>query len=373
MRTILLFHHTSVIGGGSIGLVNTCRMLHEHYRLVALLPAGNGRLDAMLLEAGAERVLHYSGQCRLFCYYSGSCDLLTRTFWKRYFGCEATEKQILGIIRTEKPELLLANSIVQFPLGRLLINEPIRKIVYVRETFRENVVSRWIIKQINRYFDGVLAIAPYELRYASFDIPSQVVADVYTPPKPPYINKYDFDPNKFYVLYLGGEAEIKGFSTLLDSLRYVRSQKLCILFGGNVGNAAIGKELKKRRVQKTECAQLIGFINDVSQIMPFIDVLVFPSTKPHQPRPVMEAGYFGKPAILSDYPQTADFYPNNVGCLTYPPDDPKALAAVIDKLCGDPALCRHLGEENKRLSSKYHDFHTEKKKLLSFLARQLRK
>ena len=68
--------------------------------------------------------------------------------------------------------------------------------------------------------------------------------------------------------------------------------------------------------------------SDVSKCYGACNVLVFPSEKPHQARPVYEAGAANIPVIISDYPNTREFVNEENGYL-FKPKDSKDLAEKI--------------------------------------------
>lgn len=347
-------------------MVDVCSMLKGEYEITVILPAGEKALEERFLTAGASKVARYHGQCRLFCYYSGSCDLLTRSFAKRIIGSGGADREIRQIVREVKPDIFIANSVVQFPLGRLLKGQDCKKILYIRETFRENPVSRYMIRKINRYFDGVLAISPYELQYAGFKIRTQVVADCYSCDAASFQDRYWVNPSYTNFLYLGGTSALKGFPTLIRALEYANETRFRLYIGGSIDKSAISAELRRIIDRHAEKIVWLGFIDGVETIMPFMDAIVFPSSKPHQPRPVMEAGYFGKTAILSDFPQTAAFYQNDVNCLTFTPNDPKALAMAIDRLTDDSRLRQRLSDKNRDMTLTRHSMSVERGTLLDY-------
>ena len=87
------------------------------------------------------------------------------------------------------------------------------------------------------------------------------------------------------------------------------------------------------------------------------DIVIFPSTEPHQARPVYEAGASCKPCVISDFPNTAEFAKDGVNVLTFRPGDAKALADCVERLC-DRQLYYSLANNGHDMCEKYHNIET---------------
>lgn len=369
----------SNVGGGTISLVDVSRMLSKSYNVVVLLPNRNSELLTEMLSEYAT-VKFYSGIMPEISYYSGS-KTLSLGFLKTYLGKKRDTAEIIGLIEKETPDIILANSIVQCVMGKHLEHLPAKKFIYIRETFRETKISDYIIKLINKYFDGVFCISPYEKEYAKFDIPCEVVTDCFVPYKKK-TEKFEIAENKFNVLFMGGSSEIKGLSVLLDSIAHVKSKNINYIICGNIHHIAYTLKnyilhnsliRKSKRIESIiesnkENIKLMGFVSDTESLICKCDVLVFPSTVPHQSRPAIEAGFLKKPVILSDFIQTECFYQHNYNCLTFKPNDPVDLAKQIDALASDISFAKKLGETNYHTCNEQHNFEFEKNKMLKFLS-----
>ena len=378
MKKVVIFHHVGNMGGGTISLVDVCKMLHHEYHLTVLLPRRGSEMLTELLGAYAE-VKHYDQRMPLISHYSGSERLLTRSFFSSYFVSGKGIADLCEMILAENPDIVLANSLIQCRMGYYLKTLRAKKVIYIRETFTEDWISQQMIRMVNRYFDGVLCISPYEKEYARFVIPTAVVADVFSPPQ----NKYESQPSgdTFRILFMGGSAQIKGLSVLAGAMEHIRSKRVRFDICGNVTfteptlrnwmlHAPLVREDSKTRslLQKHDAIiQYHGFVQDMGKLICGCDAVVFPSTFPHQARPALEAGYYGKPVILSDFRQTACFYQHQVNGLLFKPNDPKALAQVIDQLAETPELAEELGKNNHESYCREHQFSGEQQKLLNFL------
>lgn len=380
MKKLVIIHHVANVGGGTISLVDMCKMLCSTYEVVVLIPNRNPKALTEMLSQYAT-VKYYSGVMPQIAYYSGS-NTISFGFLKTLLGKKKDIAELVDLITKENPDILLANSIVQCVMGKHLKNIPAKKFIYIRETFKETKISDYIIDLINQYFDGVFCISPYEKEYAKFKIPCEVVADCFVPYKK-NTSSFDLNPNKFNVLFMGGISEIKGLSVLLDSVAYTKSENVNYVICGNlsyIGNSFKNRILHGSLVKRDERMKaiiegnpekmkLMGFVSDTESLIRQCDVMVFPSTVPHQARPAIEAGFSHKPVIMSGFKQTECFYQHNYNCLTFKPNDPVDLAKQIDALASDEALAKRIGETNYQTCQEQHNFELEQKKMLDFLSK----
>ncbi len=381
MKKVVVFHHVSNLGGGTISLVDVCQMLSSSYEVVAVIPRKNSEQLTERLQPFA-RVKHFEGVMPQISYYSGSNALISRGFFSSFCVPAAAVREIVDSIAEEDPDIILANSMIQCRMGKYLKHLRAKKLIYVRETFREGLVSRHMIRLINRYFDGVLCISPYEKDYARFALPCEVITDCYVPTAETSPSQ---DQSHFTVLFLGGDARIKGLDILLRSIEHVQCADVRYAVCGHIGSFVgtwknrLLHPLEMRRLKRIQTllarhrdkVTLHGFVSNTAQMIVDSDVVVFPSTVPHQARPALEAGEFNRPVILSDFPQTAAFMKHEYNCLTFRPNDPKALARAIDRLAGDPLLAQALGEKNHQVNVEYHDFSHERERFMQFISQVL--
>jgi glycosyltransferase involved in cell wall biosynthesis len=105
---------------------------------------------------------------------------------------------------------------------------------------------------------------------------------------------------------------------------------------------------------------------DMAPIYAAADIVIFPSTEPHQAMPVYEAGASCKPCVVSDFPNTREFAKDGVNVLTFPPEDAMALAECVDRLY-DKELYYKLADNGHNMCVNNHNIDTlgdEIKKLL---------
>jgi glycosyltransferase involved in cell wall biosynthesis len=93
------------------------------------------------------------------------------------------------------------------------------------------------------------------------------------------------------------------------------------------------------------------------------EFLVFPSTRPHFARPVVEAANVGRPAIGSDLGGVRDLIePGRTGVLV-PAGNAKALAAAMDQLLSDPAHTAAMGQAARKTARDRFDAAAQVKRI----------
>src|SRR5262249_12283582 len=98
----------------------------------------------------------------------------------------------------------------------------------------------------------------------------------------------------------------------------------------------------------------IGFIDfqaETAGVYAALDVVVHASTRP-EPFGLMiiEAMASGKPVVVTQAGGAAELFTPDVDAIGFPLGDETALAAAIERLAGDPALRRPLGENPRRMA-----------------------
>ena len=376
---ITIIHHVSNVGGGTIGLVDICRMLSNKNDVTVIMPERNSKELSDMIKPYA-KIKKFTGIMPQISYYSGSNNIISFGFIKGFFVKKEDRCEIVHLIKESDPDIVIANSIVQCKMGQYIKNLDAKKIIYIRETFRENIISKFMIKIIEKYFDAVLCISPYEKKYAEFSIPCKVVTDCYQISGNKYENPY-LNNDKYKVLFMGGDSNIKGLEILLKSIDFIKNRDVEFHIIGNVNldtSKIHNRCIHLKEVKRIELIRDLsnkykdnifyhGFVNETQSYVFNSDVVIFPSIYAHQARPAIEAGYASKPVIISGFKQTECFFENNENCLTFEPKNSVDLAKKIDELSTNAEKTHCLGRNNFVRINKEHNFQIEEQKLNKFV------
>jgi glycosyltransferase involved in cell wall biosynthesis len=176
--------------------------------------------------------------------------------------------------------------------------------------------------------------------------------------------------------YVGGFAAAKGAAVLLDALRILRRTDTrweCIMPGCLVDE----RRAPRRRSPASRAARILGvptthdryasayaalapevslqpFRDDIAGLFETVDFIVFPATRPHFPRPVIEAAALGRPAVGTDVGGVNECVIHGETGLLCPPDDAAGLAAALEEMIRRPDLRRATGERARARAVAFH-------------------
>lgn len=388
-KRIILLHHVPEQGGGTKSLIDIAVMLQDEYDVVLCLPKGSGT------------TVNYASQFGIVCTelktpiptinaFSGGPSIISRAFIRGLLNYRKVDSLVEELMSLN-PDVIIMNSLVTSIIAKK-IPPSVKIICFIRETLIRSPFTVLLRSIFNKHIDGVAYIAEHEKRVFNLKNPLQVIIpDVVKPDTVKQYGKSEarvcckLDQDRFYVLYMGGSAKLKGFDTILSAATNMDS-RACVLILGNIDTGRftiknaimhlhnpgyvgfllrVKKNLKRLENDPRIC--MLGYRSDISALMCASDVIVFPSSKPHQPRPCIEAGIYGKPVILSDFEATREYFMDGYNALVFSPNDGADLAEKITMLMHDPALSDELGEHNRLMSAAKHDYYSIQGKTLGFI------
>ena len=387
-RRICLLHHASGLGGGTKSFIDLAMMLKDSYEVIACIPKGESPLKQLLISKEIciyEIGVPYPQLPR----YSGGPNLISRTM-VRYIWNWRYIKKFCVEMEALKPDILIFNSIVTVIVAPFL-SKTIKKVCFVRETIVDKDACVIFKKILKCYFQGACFLSQYDQKMLADDTLSSIVIpdsvpkeDIVLELKENARKKEGLPYDKFLVLYMGGDDRIKGADTILEAFRRLVDNKQLILAGSffeeetsvklwNIKEIIYKIQLKKkyRELMKDGKVVLVGMRKDISTIMNACDIVVFPSTKVHQARPCIEAGFYHKPVIISDYEQTKEYFINEYNALTFKSKQAKDLRKKICYAYENPNQMKKMGERNYEMSIKFHNYEKIQKELQKYIISHL--
>lgn len=388
-KKICVLHHAVGLGGGSKSFIDLVLMLRKKYDVIACIPAGDSPLKNILLDHGIELYeinVPYPQLPR----YSGGPRLLSRTMFKYIYNLKYI-KRFCKEIEKKAPDMVIYNSIVTTITAPFLAKH-IKKICFIRETIVSIdgcLLYRFILK---KYFDGACFLSSYDLKLLSSKtlksvvIPDSVSSeDIFLLPKEIAREKEKLAKDNFVVLYMGGDDRIKGANTLLEAFKYVDPRNKLVIAGnfmdkpiGEMRLWNLGEMLYRYQLgRKFRCLEQrgqvisVGIRKDISNLMNACDIVAFPSTKVHQSRPCIEAGYYYKPVIISDFEQTKEYFVEGYNALTFKSGKAKELADRINYAARHRKQLEEMGRNNYKMSMMFHNYEKTQEELLKFLTQVL--
>lgn len=381
MKKLLIIQHFGGVGGSGIGLLTTIKALASSYSITVYCPKKPSSLFYYYKELDIN-VKFIHAKIGALHFYNGGTRIVSPNFWISLFNIVKSNSYWEKIFQEEKPDLVLVNSMImawmQIPARKCNV----KIICHVRETLpsiiclRKLIIHRWL----NR-FDGVMFISKYDMKKHSLKIEQAIVPDS--------LRQDDFNYNEPFsvsrkILFVGGTDPIKGLHVLLKSLKYV-DKDIKVLLAGNIpacylkkGELSLKLGIKQilyyfrirpflNNQKIISHVEFVGQCNDITKLYKECDFVVFPSQTPHQSRPVIEAGQFRKPAIISDFNATKENLINDYNGKTFRFNSPKYLAKCITAMYDNVDKLQEMGNHNFEMTMSNHSFVYMKNELLKFI------
>ena len=385
---ILILHHYGGIGGAGKSLLHICEALlsmQDKYELTVLCPNNPSDMVNELRNIGV-RVIELDYNPVIINHYSGSENFIFHPkSFKNIFDILKKNNwdDIKGIIEKEKPDIVALNSMTMSWMGPLLKKMMVSTVCFHRETYAMGLlgIRTYAIKKLLRnYFNSIAFISKYDLEQTGplkgngFVITDKVDFELFGTP---CHKSYETNSERFKILYMGGISKLKGAHVIIEAMNILKEENVELTFlhfnpaedSSNIKTISIIQFLKKILKQNYE-KNLISYVNNhelgsyinfypaVQNPEEFImdtDLVVFPSTKPHQARPIYEAGASKKTIVLSNFEQTKEFAEDNLNCLTFESNNSNALSEKILEIKNNVQLQKTLSENNFKKAYLFHN------------------
>lgn len=376
MKKILIVHHTGELGGGTKSLIDIALMLNNEYEVIVCIPEGFNDFVKILSEKNIKFV-ELNARIPFLSGYSGNPPFISKETIKSFFSIIKIKKFCSAIMQYE-PDIVIFNTIVTSVSAKYLPTNVI-KICIDRETMVNPISKIRYQNLLNKYIDGVTFLAEFERsKFKLKNIKTAIIPDSVPNEDISYIKEYNSEyqlpKNKFIILYMGGSSLIKGPDTMLRAFNMLNDDFYLIVAGKFnpkiisiksiikhiITPAVMLRQISLRKAYlKAINRKNILFAGSVGSIYGLInssDIIVFPSYNVHQPRPCIEAGYFGKPVIISDYPETKEYFKDGYNALTFRPKNYKDLAKKLIFSKRNLDEIKKIGTNNRAMSLEKHDF-----------------
>lgn len=384
-KKILLIHHSGLLGGGGISLYNTWKSLIEDYEVECYIPNDPPELLNFLNSKGLKPKT-FSFRLGKITYYNGGNKTYNLKFWYHALHSLTQLKYWDEVLRMEKPDLVLVNSKVLCWMGTIFKKHGLKSMCFVRETIPGNPdnLINIIMKKMLEQFTSVVFLTKYDLKQTGL---SKKVRGIISYD---FLNVEDYrekisrseacqnmkiSSDSFNILFLGGINKLKGIEVALKSLIILKNQNIQLLVAGkkfeehklsgvkkiiyymkNRSTIKFSNKIKRiiRENNLDSKVHFLGIQNNISDTFSASDILIFPMTLPHQPRPAFEIGVQNKTVVISNFPNIKEIVQNEINGLTFQPNDERSLASSIMRLKENKALRNTLGSKNYEFTLKYH-------------------
>jgi glycosyltransferase involved in cell wall biosynthesis len=176
------------------------------------------------------------------------------------------------------------------------------------------------------------------------------------------------------VCYVGGISAIRGIREIVEAID-LAAPGIRLNLAGEFEEKSLRDEIAGlvgwRRVDE------LGFLarEQVREVLSrsvagLVTFLPEPNHLESRPNKLFEYMSAGLPVVASDFPLWRAILEGEDCGLCVDPRDPRAIAAAIDRLIGDPEMAARMGENGRRAVREHYNWAAEEKKLLE-LYRQL--
>ncbi len=364
---ILYFHPAGAFGGASKSLIELYRQLAGRgVRGTVLTPVGSAQeaFATAGFDAREVRGLSQFDNTRYGYYRRVRWLILLRELLLLPFS-------LCGLwrLRRDSFDLIHINEITLLPLGvvaKWLLRAPL--VVHVRSLQRKPGTgwrTAWINALLRKHADAVVAIDHTVAATLAGDLPVRIIHNGLNVEQQPSAGAARPADLPVRVGFLGVLIPLKGVFELVEAMRLLRDRGLrieCLIAGENarqlsgfkawiLGKFGFARDVRAelealiQREGLQEQVKLLGFVSDVRELYPQLDILCFPSHLDAAGRPVFEAAFYGVPSVVAVTDPVPDALLHEVTGLAVPTPEPSLIADALQRLAQDPQLRRRLGEQ----------------------------
>lgn len=257
----------------------------------------------------------------------------------------------------EKPDIIHLNSLFLFPWTKAASELNIPIICHVREPLAKGYfgLRQLIIRNILRKSVTKIIAINYD-NGNRLNIPEKTdVIYNFVDLEDYSLKKNNTEHDKKYILYLGGHVGFKGFYVLVRSLKYLEDS-IVVKFAGyyshNYNNTKILRNYYLKKMRRANNTDELGVITNVPDEINTCSVVIFPATKPHFARPIIEAGAMKTPVVASNIQGMQELVIDKSTGYLVNPGKPKELALAINKICNNNTNQKRMGIAGFKLVTK---------------------
>ncbi len=378
---ILYVHHGKGIGGAPLSLLYTIKGIKNKFKPeVLFIHSGE-----IVKKFEKEEIKCYVDETLLDLSHTevSSYSWFSPMFWFRLFYQPISLiKFYLFVIKNDaKIVHLNTSSLITFAIAAKLAGKKV--VMHVREplAFGTIGVRQRILKElIYQFTDAVIPISEYDaskLKPASNITIVHNFVDFEYFDKNKKCSKYNNLKREKMVLHLGGISTIKGTEVLIKSLKFVKKKIkdfTCVIAGVDKDKTGFIKWKMQKEIQDNLLENNVVFlppILDPPELIACSDVVVFPSTKPHFARPIIEASAMAKPVVASNLGGPNELVINGKTGFLVSPNNPQKLGEAIAEILSNKKLAVSMGKNGYELAWKKFELKKNTEKIKQVYAKLL--
>lgn len=389
MKRVVIVHHTGEWGGGTKSLIDLCEMLKNEYKVTVCIPNGYPEFVNKITQFGCD-VHEFSIPIPFINIYSGRPQLFSVITLRSIVSLKYI-REIGDEILSIKPDVVIFNTLITAITARYL-SKHTKVICIDRETLTSKMAKFLYRILLDKYLNGITFLSEYEKNKVNFKYSESLVFpdcvrldSLAVGEKDEIRRRESIKLEKYAVLFMGGLAKIKGTDVILEAINYL-DDRFILIFAGDMNKAQLSKKqlmhdikypnyyrFKKRvikyyyKIKGSPKIYEAGLRDSIDDLILASDIIVFPSTVVHQPRPCIEAGAYSKPVIISNYKETEEYFMEGYNALTFNPCNAHELAEKIMYAYEHSCKMQELGRNNRIMTEAKHDFYDCKKIICSLV------
>ena len=391
MGKILIVHHSGIIGGAGVSLMNTVKLLAPTNDVTVAVSNDPDDILKKLNELKNSfnfNVISYGRRIGALTYYSGGDRMCSPRFSYRFLLIFRQWRYWNRLVRQLNPDIIVLNSIILSWMSLLPEIKKRASICFVRETINGKVTdfANQIIRHLLFRFRKTVFLSIYDRE--SWNYPDEKSDIIRNYVEPEYLDTsisrakassaFNLRKESFHLLYVGGVSHMKGFDIAVKAVMECKSDvelivagvdfnDRCKMGGGHLTEYENQMSLFIKQCDTKNRVHMIGRQMNMSNCYSAADTVVFPMREPHQARPAFEAGWYGIPIIITDFENIRESVVDGVNGLLVKPDDSTELSAKIDYLALHPEFKKEIGARNKNHTLHYHNKDNNNKQLLKLI------
>lgn len=367
MIKILYVHHSGGFSGAakSVELLISKLDRSKYHPTVLMLEDGPAR--KIFEKIGVEVII----DSRLGAFHGTTVSGMSmRLFVKNLLYIPSTTFYGRKIYQRLNPDIVHLTSTCLFWHAKIIksINHKIPVITHVREPLLDSIFGK-ILRFMNyKYVDAYIAIENYDLskmntkgkiakvvhNFVDFDkYNSEVKSNILR-------KELNLDADSIVFLYL---ARISKSNGTLEFVKTINENELddkykFIVAGATSSDKHEYEKRVKKEIEKNSNIYIMGFRDDVPELIASSNVMVVPFSEPHFSRTVIEAAAMGVPSIVSDVKGLDELVVHNETGLIYELSNPFSLIEVIKLMGENEGFRDELGSKAEQRAKKLFESNT---------------
>lgn len=293
---------------------------------------------------------------------------------------EAAQDRLIGKISRDRPDIVIANTLLTFPVVEAAARLGIPSLWIIHESYSAEVLARLFSPYARHKCESAFALASRVIP-ASHDTAALFrrcdvrhnIRVIHNGIDPASIDHYcrevsqrqaqdslDLDPAKAHIITVGTVCERKGQHTLIEAaaiLAAMRRDFVVHLIGVRdaVPYANYIRHLVKRR-RLADCVNLVSETRDVFNWYRAADIFAFTSHMETFSRAILEAEAFSLPIVSTPCEGLGEQVVWTQNALRFEKNDAPVLANHLGKLVGDRKLRESMGRKSRAVFDAHSTF-----------------